>query len=251
MAILPSSNVETWLEEDGAIEIQSFLSNLSHLPKAILNASGIINPSTPTWLLDKVNYQLPRNLLVATNNLKIPLYTFGSIMERNPQYISSNNYLASKRKFKGYIDNLDKSKKENHLHFLVHTWYGVKTLPNHMFLGQIIESLTRGTKFRMSSGIQMREYHHIEDDMGVILNSILQKVSGVLEINHGNPIELREIALAVFSHFDRIQDLEIDERLDSVDESKVEFYEGLEVTKPYRFRDQISGIIAFIEEQIC
>ena len=248
--MLPSSSIETWLEEDGERDIESFLLNLSKLPTAILNATGIINPNEPAGFLNKVNYQLPRNLLTAANRFKIPLYTFGSIMERNPQYITSNNYLASKRRFKGYIDTLDKSRKENHLHFLVHTWYGVHTIPPHMFLGQMIESLTRRTKFRMSSGIQMREYHHIQDDMKVVLNSIQQKEFGVLEINHGNPIELREIAMAVFSHFDSMQFLEIDSSLDSVDESRVEFFEGLKVTEPYHFRGQISGIISFIEEQI-
>jgi nucleoside-diphosphate-sugar epimerase len=250
ISILPSSSIKTWIEEDGESCIERFILNLSNPPKAILNATGIVNPNKPAGLLDKVNYQLPRNLLTAANRFSIPLYTFGSIMERNPHYITSNNYLASKRKFKSYIDTLDKSKKKSHLHFLVHTWYGVNTIPSHMFLGQIIESLSRRIKFRMSSGSQMREYHHIQDDMKVVLNSIQQKVFGVLEINHGNPIKLREIAMAVFSHFNSMQYLEIDSSLDSVDESRLDFFKGLKVTEPYHFRDQISGIISFVEEQI-
>ena len=246
--ILNRAEIASWIEEDGVDAISHFISTFREQPDGIFNAAGIIDPTKSTLDLNKVNFQLPRNLLEATNHLEIPLYTFGSIMERDETCRVSNNYLYSKRKFKSYIDSLDKAKKAFHLHFLVHTWYGVEKIPKHMFLGQIIKSLIEKKKFSMSSGTQMREYHHIEDDLKVVLDLVKNKRYGVIEINHGKPIELRNLAIAIYSHFDCMQFLSIDASINQDDESRASFYYGAVVDSKYHFRHQQAGVIQYIKE---
>ena len=248
--VLTRADIASWIEKDGVNAIMNFTANLPELPKGIFNAAGIIDPSKSLPDLYKVNFQLPRNLLEATNNQEIPLYTFGSIMERDQTCRVSNNYLISKRKFKSYVDDLDKAKKSFHLHFLVHTWYGVEKLPKHMFLGQIVQSLIERKNFTMSSGTQMREYHHIEDDIKVVLDLVRRKQYGVKEINHGMPIELRDLATAIFSYFDCMHLLSIDPSIDQDDESRTSFYQGAFINSSHQFREQKTGVINYIEELI-
>lgn len=246
--VLNRAEIESWIEEDGVDTISNFISNLRELPEGVFNAAGIIDPAKSTLDLNRVNFQLPRNLLEATNHLEIPLYTFGSIMERDETCRVSNNYLYSKRKFKSYIDSLGKAKKGFHLHFLVHTWYGVEKIPEHMFLGQIVKSLIEKKTFSMSSGTQMREYHHIEDDIKVVLDLVKNKHYGVIEINHGTPIELRNLAIAIYSHFDCMQLLSIDASINQNDESRTSFYQGAVINSKYHFRDQKAGVVQYIKE---
>ena len=84
--VLSRAEITSWIEEDGVDAISNFISNLRELPEGVFNAAGIIDPAKSTLDLNRVNFQLPRNLLEATNHLEIPLYTFGSIMERDKLY---------------------------------------------------------------------------------------------------------------------------------------------------------------------
>lgn len=250
MLVLNRGQISSWIAKNGVDQIKTFIASLHEEPKGIFNAAGIIDPGKSLLDLETVNFQLPRNLLEATNDLSIPLYTFGSIMEKDRNCRVSNKYLSSKRKFRSYLDELDKSKRNFHLHFLVHTWYGVEKLPEHMFLGQIAKSIIEKKPFTMSSGTQMREYHHIEDDIEVVLDLIQHQQCGVIEINHGIPIELKDLATSIYSHFDCLQYLNIDTRINQVDESRTSFYQGAVINSKYRFREQKNGIIAYLEELI-
>lgn len=246
--VLSGRAITSWTEIDGVTAISNFLGNLGNKPQAIFNAVGIIDPRIALTQLNKINFNLPCNLLQATNKLQIPLYTFGSIMERDDTRMVSNNYLASKRNFRRFIDDLDIEQKRSHLHLLVHTWYGVKKLPGHMFLGQIVKSLVDKEIFTMTSGTQMREYHHIKDDMKVVLNLVKQQERGIIEINHGSPVELRKLATAIYKYFNSMQLLNINSHISPEDESGISFYRGTIVNSKHEFRDQIRGVIQYIEE---
>ena len=248
--VLNRKQISTWIAPDGVHEIKTFIASLHDEPQGIFNAAGIIDPTKSPLDLEMVNFQLPRNLLEATNDLSIPLYTFGSIMERDQNCRVSNRYLSSKRKFKSYLDELDKLKKSFHLHFLVHTWYGVEKLPEHMFLGQIAKSLKEKKHFAMSSGTQMREYHHVEDDIEVVFDLIQHQQCGEIEINHGIPIELKNLAIAIYSHFNYMQYLSIDASVNQDDESRTSFYQGAVVNSRYRFREQKAGVIEYLEKLV-
>jgi len=246
--ILNSVDIASWIEPGGALAAKTFLANLNVQPKGIFNAAGIINPQASLDQLNMVNFVLPCNLLEASNELEIPLYTFGSIMERDDYCRASNNYLVSKRNFKHFIDDLDIEQKISHLHFLVHTWYGVNKLPEHMFLGQIVRSLREKKIFNMTSGTQMREYHHIQDDMKVVLDLINRREQGTIELNHGMPIELRSLANAIFTSFNCLELLNVDLNISSADESRSNFYKDAYVNPGYDYRDQIEGVTEYVRE---
>jgi hypothetical protein len=61
----------------------------------------------------------------------------------------------------------------------------------------------------MSSGIQIREYHHIHDDCNAALDFVKRGMTGILPISHGDPVKLRDLAEYIFGYFDSRNLLEI------------------------------------------
>lgn len=70
-----------------------------------------------------------------------------------------------------------------------------------MFLGQILSALARRSEFRMSPGGQSREYHHIEDEVRAIARLQASGCSGSLDLSHGAPLTLKDLAEQVFTAF--------------------------------------------------
>jgi nucleoside-diphosphate-sugar epimerase len=53
----------------------------------------------------------------------------------------------------------------------------------------------------MSSGRQLREYHHVADDAEALLTLMRMNMGGIVELSHGRPVMLKALAEAVFEAF--------------------------------------------------
>ena len=204
---LERAEIKKWLGKNSTREIHDKLKDLGEVSHIVL-ALGETDPKKLSTDLMRINCELPLNILKATANENVKVVTFGSFNEKFPSSQEDNQYMRSKKEFCNQYRFL-KDINRNHLHFHIHTWYGGKSLHPHMFLGQIYTSIKHQIPFSMTDGNQLREYHHIKDDMSVILPLIKSDLTGVQEINSNNPIKLRELATSVFDYFNSAQLLRI------------------------------------------
>jgi nucleoside-diphosphate-sugar epimerase len=117
-----------------------------------------------------------------------------------------------------------------------------------MFLGQIYSSLMNQEPFKMSGGEQIREYHHLDDVANAIRIIGETQESGVRNISSGAPEKLKNIAKAIFSHFDVTPLLNLSsERMNENDNRDLIFKKPTEL-KDIAFRPTIQNIIGWLEE---
>ena len=193
ITLVSRENVMKWMGKGGSSHIEAFTGSLQIKPSHIVNAAGITNPLALESELMAANYQLPSNLISAGKFNEAKIVTFGSIMEEIPHSSSSNRYLKSKQLFRHFLDS-DDAAGSNFLHLQIHTWYGGIRLAEHMFLGQLLKAIRETRLFEMSQGSQLREYHHILDDMKAVAELMSLNSSGIHQINHGEPYSLKAIA---------------------------------------------------------
>jgi nucleoside-diphosphate-sugar epimerase len=115
-----------------------------------------------------------------------------------------------------------------------------------MFLGQIASAIFNNKTFEMTSGEQLREYHHIEDDaqaIGWLLNS---NTSGIVQISHGHPIKLATMATEIFKHFNCVNLLEIGAKNDTDNENMMTSFHKKTYLDGIHFRNTIDGVISYL-----
>ena len=186
-----------WWRDDAWQEIASVLGNLPPASKIIV-AAGLVDPLSDAEDLWRVNVRLPANIARAAAELAIPVITVGTILERQPT--PANRYVASKIALSEAMAQLAGAGAEV-AHVRLHTLYGIGTPIPSMFLGQIAAALTRSERFDMTSGQQLREYHHTADDAEGLLALAAARVTGVVELSHGEPVTLRHLAEEIFTAF--------------------------------------------------
>ena len=176
-------------------------------------AGGITDPHVSVEKINYSNIEFPKRVIEATfDHSNFRYLTLGSINENVELFYKNNNYLRSKLELGRLIEkkSYESNGKDHFLHLRLHTLYGGKP-KDHMFLGQIAKAIKNGTVFRMSSGLQLREYHHV-DDIAVTIRSILERewdFGPIVEINSGKPVRLAELAKAIFKAFKKEELLEI------------------------------------------
>ena len=198
---------ENWSREGASDEVSSFFRSINAPEGSLVYVcSGLLDPKLPEHELMRVNFSLPKNVIKGASKAGLRTVTFGTIMEKLQQ--SENAYIKSKKMLGNFVENLTNNK---HLvcHFRLHTLYGVGEPSSFMFLGQILESLKSDAVFEMSSGEQLREYHHIEDDVCAIKFLTSKESAGIMDLNHGTPITLKELAVHLFHSFDRSKLLKV------------------------------------------
>ena len=244
LVIVDSGLARQWSNQNSRFEILEFMKSLQKLPKLIINSAGQTNPHSHPDLLLAANFNLPKNLFQFSEAVGIKLITFGTIFENIKELGNSNEYLKSKYKFYEYIQ--DKAHIQSQiLHIQAHTWYGGHSLHDHMFLGQAFNSIKRGINFEMTSGRQLREFHHIDDDMNAFELLLNQNISGVFQLNHGFPLTLQTLAESLFDHFGMPEKLKLGHLpTPNVENSKITF-EASRLLSEVRFRDTIPGVFSY------
>jgi hypothetical protein len=248
--IIPKNQYMAWLKNP-TYAYDFFLGSGSKQSEIdVFNCAGVTNSLRPSDEINLVNYDLPMFLSEISGKMNFRLITFGTVMEQLPNYAKSNPYLDSKfRFFEAYTSN--KEWLRINLHIQMHTLYGGPNSNSHMFLGQIYDAVMNRTKFEMSSGVQIREYHHINDDAAAIKILTTEFKSGVKSVSHGDPKKLKDIATDVFEYYGCRHLLNIsahktneNDNLDVVFERSAELFS-------VEFRPTISGITSWLDELGC
>jgi len=196
--LLPRSVYENWWKDDSIDDIRHFFSLQQSTKTSVLIAAGILDPKVSEEEHFKVNFFLPRNIIVATSDLGIRVVTFGTVSEHFQSEV--NSYIRSKKMLSDYIlSNPDLAKST--IHVRLHTLFGGREPNDFMFLGKIYNSLALGHSMEMTSGRQLREYHHVDDDVSAIWKILKSDCTGAIDLNHGSPITLRDLAEYLFCRF--------------------------------------------------
>ena len=247
MVVVGSQIAKSWAVSDAESTIREFVNSLPIRPSKIINCAGLTDPKLPKQLHVDVNFELPKNLLNFSEEEDIDLITFGSVMENNPELCLQNPYLRAKEMFFSYISDRIKTNSKL-LHLQLHTLYGGKKLHSHMFLGQMFAALEKGGEFRMTDGLQLREYHHIDDDIQALTRIIDTKRYGIVEISHNEKLTLRSIAEFVFSEFNVASKLKLGE----LPNPSIELYTSeINLDSDARqegFRSTLPGITDYLRE---
>jgi hypothetical protein len=203
--IVPKAEYRHWAFPNSGKDILGYLRNFHSESLRLFVATGIVDPLESADELTKVNYWLPKNIYVAAQELDISVISLGSISELFEGM--SNPYIDSKRRLTDYLktSQLDFT----HAHFLLHSVFGPKKPPPFMFLGQMLNSIKSGTPFEMSSGVQLREYHHAKWVARSIFSALDNGFCGISDLSHGQSFQIREVAKFVFEEFEKQNLLEI------------------------------------------
>ena len=238
--LLKRSEVNEWVKGGETFIRKELVDSFGGTTKQIniFYCIGNTNPNAKVEILDTLNFQLPKSIAKASDNLPIRLITFGNVHEDSKIY---NPYMDSKRRFRDFL-----LQQESHLewnHFQLHTLYS-ETLPKtFMFLGQMLESIRIGDKFTMSSGKQLRQFHHTSDVVHAIY-SLLPDIKGnsVLQVSSKHSIRLADLASTIFSQRGELGSLEIGSMEDLENEVYLDVYRVPESLKSHDFRNPLIEI---------
>jgi nucleoside-diphosphate-sugar epimerase len=119
-----------------------------------------------------------------------------------------------------------------------------------MFLGQILKSLKNKTTFNMSSGNQLREYHHVEDLVSAIKHLFTNNASGNQQMSIGNPIKLKNLAIFIFEYFNARSNL----RIGAISDNSLDNFENKLLANTYiekiSFREPYESIAKYLENYL-
>jgi len=247
--IAPDRSVyASWTRPDAADEVSAYLDRLALHPAStrLLVASGVTDPALPYDDHDRVNYILPENVVRGARRSGFEVVTFGTIMELMVSDGSSNSYLRSKVRLADFIQDRYAT-DDGVLHVRIHTLYGGGPPAKFMFLGQICEALAHGTRFEMSDGTQLREYHHVDDEVVAIARLLECDARGIVELNHGQPIQLRDLALHIFTAFGCRDRLTIGARPMAEHENLRTVFQRPRILEGVRFRDARAAVVDYLK----
>lgn len=225
-------------------ELESYFKLNLPSQSTLFITSGIVDRGTAPEEIDQINRLLPIKILEACRNLDLRTVTVGSISEHFN--LLDDAYIRSKRELSSYVQN--HAGNQRNLHVRMHTLYGGTTFPHlNMFLGKVFESIQTHSEFRMSSGQQLREYHHINDVARAMRSRLNKDCFGVWDLNTGKPIKLLNLAQAIFLSFDLPELVTISREKDLEGDNLTRVFpetlNGLDV----EFREPIQGVISYLK----
>ncbi|MFH7359478.1 NAD-dependent epimerase/dehydratase family protein [Pseudomonas syringae pv. tagetis] len=236
---------ERWAAPDSPAAIAEYFSAQAPESSVVYICSGLLDPRLPATQLHDVNFLLPRNIIAAVAPLGTHVVTFGTAMERTPV---SNAYVQSKLMLSQFVENVVEGRKPTHIR--IHTLYGAAEPSPFMFLGQILSALREGTPFDMTQGRQLREYHHVMDDAAAIRFLVDNHVEGVVELSHGKPVSLRDLAGAIFEAFGKSHLLRLGALPEPAQENFGHVFERPDVLEGMVFRDCLGSVVDYMKMQI-
>lgn len=238
---------EDWWKEGAEKEIFEYFEQEDTSDSVIFVTAGLLDPNLPAEDLLRVNYLLPKNIIKGTAELGIKVVTFGTIMEELGE--SKNPYIQSKRALSAFVKELP-THQTSAIHIRIHTLYGNGAPSPFMFLGQIQDAILNNHSFEMTSGNQLREYHHIEDEVKAIKRIASTHIKGVFNLNHGESVALKEIAQTVFIAFGKQNLLKIGAIPDPAVDNFNQKFEKPDLLQNNRFRSAVPAILHYLQENI-
>jgi len=192
---LPRATYADWHRADSGAAIGAALAPYRDRGATVLVAAGLLDPRLAPEQHRQVNLDLPANLIDAAAGLGVRVVTFGTVMEA--LLAQQNPYVRSKAML-GSLVAARAAAGADVCHVRVHTLYGGGQPSSFMFLGLMLDALRAGRAFKMTSGKQLREYHHVDDEAAAIGALQDAGVRGVVELSNGAPLTLLSLARAVF-----------------------------------------------------
>jgi nucleoside-diphosphate-sugar epimerase len=169
-------------------------------------------------------------------------------MENFANLSHSNPYLNSKREASELFEETD---FQNYIHLQMHTLYGGENISPSTFLGQVADALMRNQPFKMSAGNQLREYHHLEDDVAAISEVINSGASGKIEISHGQPVTLRLLAETIFRSIGKLELLEVGMLASNSFENNSYVFDRNLLYNSVNFRSALENVPKWIGESLA
>lgn len=187
-------------------EVDVLKKELSRYEKSIFVIATGATSKLDEALAYKSNFLFPSLLIDAVINQDVKFVTLGSVNEYSR---IENSYLDSKRSLSKWID--EKGYTNYVYRFKLHTVYGGHRADSEMFISQVVKSLKYRQTFNMSSGLQIRKYHHVQDIAQKIYLDIFSKKPGQFVLESGEYIKLVDLAKKIFAEFSAEDLLIIDE----------------------------------------
>lgn len=241
---LARADYASWSAEGAAAQVADWFAPWSGSGATIYVASGLLDPKLSADALWAVNVALPRNIIEGTRGLGLKVVTVGTVMET--LVAARNPYVASKAALGEFVAAQAAAGRQV-AHVRVHTLYGGGMPSRFMFLGQIVDALASGAPFRMTQGRQLREYHHVDDDARAIRLLDEAGATGVLDLSHGAPLSLRELAGAVFEAFGAPGQLALGALPEPAEENYNTVFARHPLLRQAAFRDTLPAVLAYLE----
>jgi len=234
-----------WSQSGASDQISRYFDKPENEGATLFVTSGLLDPKLSEEDLLTVNYHLPKNLIDAVTKLGIKVITFGTVMEGFLK--SKNPYIQSKTALGEYVRAVSNAKRQA-IHLQIHTLYGLGQPSPFMFLGQMLTAIREDVPFQMTSGRQLREYHHLTDEAKAIRQIENSMSHGLLNLSHGRPISLKTIAEHVFQSFGKEELL----CLGALPEPHEENYENVltvtEILRQVPFKDSLPAVVRYMHE---
>ncbi len=235
---------EGWSLDGAADQVSSYFDQNVSEDSTVFVASGLLDPNLPEEDLVKVNYTLAKNVIDGASKIGVKVITFGTVMEGLIK--SKNSYVRSKKKLSEYVEKMANDERSIK-HIQLHTLYGIDHPSPFMFLGQMLLAIKSNQPFKMTSGRQLREYHHLEDEAAAIRLIADSSVSGVINLSHGHPVSLRAIAENVFDVLGKRHLLRLGALPEPAEENYDQTFRANEVVENVLFREALPNINEYMK----
>lgn len=236
---------QDWAAPHAPASLDEFFAPLAGTGATIFVTSGLLDPKLPADEIWRVNFELPNNIIDAGARHGVRVTTVGTVMES--LLADHNPYVRSKVAL-GELVAARAAGGAAVSHVRVHTLYGGGMPSPFMFLGQMLTALEQGTPFRMTLGKQLREYHHVDDDACAIRVLDAAGVNGVLDLSHGDPVGLAELARTVFAAFGANDQLQLGALPEPREENYNTVFARNSLLAQLAFRDTLPAIVAYVEQ---
>lgn len=236
---------QEWSQSDGEDKVFKYFDSSQNEGAVIFIASGLLDPKLSREDIFGVNFLLPKNIIEGVKRLRIKVVTFGSVMENLMP--SKNYYFESKSRLSEYVSNIASNDRVIQ-HIQIHTLYGGGPPAPFMFLGQILSALQTNEFFEMTQGKQLREYHHVLDEVKAIRKLLDVNSYGTVNISHGNPLTLANIAYSIFDSFGKRDLLRIGALPEPVEENFNQTFKLPEFILQNDFRDSLPAIVEYMHQ---
>jgi len=241
--LLDRAIYQDWWRDDAGAQIARYFDR-APAGSVVLVAAGLLDPNLPEAEHRRVNLDLPSQLIDAGTRAGLRVVTFGTVMERLVAH--PNPYVATKAEL-GRRVQARAAEGQPALHLQIHTQYGGGEPAPFMFLGQMLQALREGRPFDMSPGRQLREYHHVDDDVAGMHVLLDAGATGVVALSHGAPCTLRDLASHVFAELGRPDLLRIGARSEPNDDNYATVLPRPEALARISFRPALQGVPTYLK----
>jgi nucleoside-diphosphate-sugar epimerase len=241
---LERSVYERWSDPGAAAHVAAWFAPFKDSGATIYVTSGLLDPKLAPEEHARVNVDLPRNIIDGVAGLGLKVTTFGTVMEA--LLAQQNPYVRSKSAL-GSLVAARAATGAALCHVRVHTLFGGGQPSPFMFLGLMLDALNSGKPFKMTSGKQLREYHHVDDEAAAIRALDEAGVRGVVDLSHGQPLSLRELAGTVFEAFGAGHALQLGALTEPSDENYSTVFTRHPALAGAVFRDTLPALVDYMK----